>query len=159
VRKNGRGGDRGAGAALLLLALVVGAGGCRAGGAGNQRSATSPPVTGSNGEFCEAARQSLGRLGSVAEQGRPADPSAAAAVYRELATFLEAAARIGPEQIQADAAAAASVMTEYSDALQRAGSEPTGIPAEMSAKLQSEQFVAGITRVADYTRATCGLAD
>ncbi len=148
------------GALLLLLTLALAGPGCRSSPRDDERARGAPsPTEDAAAVFCGSARDFLGRLGAVVDPARPADVDPVGALYREMATFLDAAARTGPREIQADAATAASITKEYYEALQRAAFVPSGVPPETSAKLQSEQFEAGVGRVADYARAACGLAD
>ena len=144
------------GAAALILAISLGgASACREGGAAK---AQHPPTTadrGAESAFCDAAREFVDRLGAVVNPGGPADPSEAAGLYRDLATFFATAARVGPREIRSDAEVAASVVAEYYGALEATGFIEDRIPRETAAKLQSPPFVSAADNVAAYSRAAC----
>ncbi len=154
-----RGGSRRrvAAAVPLLVTLALTGHACRSGPGREERRAAAAPTSDAEAVLCESARDLLGRLGAAVDPGRPGDVDPAAAVYRELASFLEVVARTGPSELQADAATAATVTREYYEALQGVGFVPGRVPPETSAKLQSQQFATGIGRAADYARTTCGL--
>lgn len=138
---------------VLVLGLASGPG-CRTGG-----TATEQPTTTANpgaaSPFCDAARAFVDQLGLLVHPGTLGDPNETAGLYRELAAFLSTAAPALPPEIQGDAAVAASVVTEYYQALEDAGLIEDRIPSATAAKLRSPQFVAAVAQIADYSRTSC----